>query len=200
MSFKKEILKTKLHAASSFTQQTSAEDIKKEILARQAEIDEWNNKEVYVISDEVKNLQMLGSSVVVKLFKEDYIKSVTMVGDTELYDAYIGQVEIQRIGQNKHDFIENPLPYVFSGVVHAISPEVQALYAKKEAEMKEAGIEFIPLKVGSKVNLEWHDRQRDRFYPNKQKIDLIKNPQEFNIDNYEGLVKVHYSIIESIIK
>ena len=74
------------------------------------------------------------------------------------------------------------------------------LQTKKEMQAIDSALAstYNVLKPGDVVSLMWHDRQRDRFYPNKQKIDLIKDIENFNLDNYEGYVKVHYTIVDSV--
>lgn len=185
-------------------------DTKLNIEAKQAEIDNYNEA-CYEIPEVFNSLEVFGHNVIVKLFKENYIKNEIELpnGDT-MYDAWIGQVEVQRMGKQgaPTQWIDSPLPYVFSGVVMAISPEVVFEQAKKLEAMKEFdkqnGTQYAAnksiLKVGDTVQLQWFNLQQNRYYVDKQKFDLIKNPEEFSVDNYEGYAKVHYTDIEAIIK
>jgi hypothetical protein len=211
MGYKKGLVRQTLNnSQNSLTNQELSGDgmqLKEEIDNIQMEIDTWNTETTRAIDDTFSHMRITGGDIVVRLFKENFIKGIDELNDGSIiYDAYIGQVEAQRIGQGKTRWIDNPLPYLFAGVVVAISPEVKFEQAKKLQEMKDFDAkhgtsfseEFKPLEPGMVVNLTWHDRQRDRFYLNKQKIDLIKNPEEFNIDNYEGYVKVAYQIVESV--
>lgn len=200
---KRDVVQQKLNKAKNAVPNDerfrSNEEIVKEIEGRQAEIDKWN-EDIKEVDPKFDDLTITGGYVIVRLFKENYIKRVleTLEDGTPIYEAYIGQVEIQRIGQNKRDWVENPLPFIFSGVVCAIGQDVQIEEAKKVKDAKEAGMEYTPLTVGNEVSLEWFDLQRNRYYTDKQKFDLIKDPREYSVDNYEGYVRIHYSQIESI--
>jgi hypothetical protein len=203
MSYKKKLVKQRLHKAAEVlpNKDKTVLDRNKEILARQAKIDQYN-EECFTPDPRFRVRTYQGNKVIVRLFKEDYIKNVHEVGDLTIYDAWFEEVEVQRYGQNKQKWIENPLPYVYSGVVVAISPEVTAEYLKRKKAIEEVDPElaksFKVLSVGDEVEMEWFDLQSRRYYFDKQKTDKLKNPEEFSVDNYEGYVAIHYSQIESI--
>lgn len=103
------------------------------------------------------------------------------------------------------NWVDNPLPYIFQATVVAISP-LYEIELEKEAELVRAELgeanssNYKQLQVGDVVTLNHFMFAENRFYLDKQARDFIKNPQEYRIEHWEGYVKIHPTMIESIIK
>ena len=197
MTYKKKPIKAKLHKADTAVL-ASKVDKNKQALDRQKKIDQYNNIDIHQIDPFFNSIQLTGDYVIIRLFKENFIKGKMLIGETEVYDAWYDQVQISMYAQNKQKWVENPLPYVYGGVVVAMSPRVEAQQKKVQEELSLEGILCRYLMVGDTVDLEWFSLQDKRYFKNKQETDKIKDPEDFSVKHYEGYVRVHVSQIESI--
>jgi len=180
------------------SEQTANSMIKK-MEAKQEAIDEYN-KNCGIIDAAFSNLQLVGKSLIVKLHKENYIKNVTYYADgTPLYDSWISQVDGRMHPTEQPKWIDNPLPYVFTGVVVAISPQAELGFEEEVNDLRKQGVKAKAIQVGDIVTLEHFMFADKRFYMDKQKRDFIKNPHEFRITNWEGYVKIHPTMIEAVV-
>jgi hypothetical protein len=181
----------------SLTNTHNAQLEKSKIEKRQEDIDTYNFDTCNQIDPYFDTIQLAGNDIIVRLHKENYIKGVYGIDNNEvMYNAYISQVDYRMKATDKPNWCDNPLPYVLSGVVVAISPAVEADQLKR---FNEVGDKYRMLKVGDIVNLTHFQFQDNRFYKNKQEIDFIKNPEEYRIEHWEGYIKIHSTYVESIV-
>ena len=172
--------------------------------AKQREIDVYNKLQVKAPIQGLDDMQFVGGEVIIQLHKENYIKRVEILpsGDP-LYDAYISQIDARETRAAKAKWIDTPFPYVFTGVVKAMSVETEVAYVQKKAELTavdaELGAKFHALKVGDIVHLSHFMMNDKRFYVNKQERDFVKTPSEHRIIHFEGLVKVHSAQIDAVV-
>jgi hypothetical protein len=195
----KTIAVSKLKDLERLENSVSEETIRTE--KRQLEIDNYNFEEVNLVDDYFKGISFVDSALIVRLHKENYIKEVSiMPNGVVIYDAWISQVDGRMNKAEREKWVDNPLPYVFSGVIVAISPLAQMEYVKKKETLSdELKDSFKVPEVGDIVNLDHFMVADRRYYPNKQARDFIKNPEEYRIVHFDGYVKIHPSLIEGIV-
>jgi hypothetical protein len=208
---KKKPIKSKLHSADKTIAVSKLKDLERlensvseetiRTEKRQLEIDNYNFEEVNLVDDYFKGISFVDSALIVRLHKENYIKEVSiMPNGVVIYDAWISQVDGRMNKAEREKWVDNPLPYVFSGVIVAISPLAQMEYVKKKETLSdELKDSFKVPKVGDIVNLDHFMVADRRYYPNKQARDFIKNPEEYRIVHFDGYVKIHPSLIEGIV-
>ena len=207
MSYKKPVIKAKLHSADkavsiadydSLTSADNSKRLKEE--SRQDEIDKYNFNEIFNIDNHFKGIQLTGKSIIVRLFKENYIKDVTVLEDNVLYDAWLSQVDGRMNKTESPKWVDNPLPYIWSGVVVAMSPNVLADLVDEHNKVKFYDTTHKVLQVGDIVQLSPFMIADVRYYTNQQHRDFIKNPNEYRIEHFEGYVKLHPTQIDTVIK
>ena len=208
---KKKPIRSKLHSADKTIAVSKLKDLERlensvseetiRTEKRQLEIDNYNFEEVNLVDDYFKGISFVDSALIVRLHKENYIKEVSiMPNGVVIYDAWISQVDGRMNKAEREKWVDNPLPYVFSGVIVAISPLAQMEYVKKKETLSdELKDSFKVPKVGDIVNLDHFMVADRRYYPNKQARDFIKNPEEYRIVHFDGYVKIHPSLIEGIV-
>jgi hypothetical protein len=208
---KKKPIRSKLHSADKTIAVSKLKDLERlensvseetiRTEKRQLEIDNYNFEEVNVVDDYFKGISFVDSALIVRLHKENYIKEVSvMPNGVVIYDAWISQVDGRMNKAEREKWVDNPLPYVFSGVIVAISPLAQMEYVKKKETLSdELKDSFKVPEVGDIVNLDHFMVADRRYYPNKQARDFIKNPEEYRIVHFDGYVKIHPSLIEGIV-
>ena len=206
MAYDKPVMKSKVYSAPKVLstadrenlQKNSSNTIKIAQEERQEAIDRYNTSctERDAFFDDY---QLAGKHIIVKLFKENFIKAIESIQDNIFYDSWISKVDGRERQTSPENWVENPLPYIFSGVIVAISPLAQAEIEKEYKECAQSGIIYNKLKVGSIVDLQHFMFPDYRFYKNKQERDMIRNPKEYRIEYWEGLVRIHPSIVEGII-
>lgn len=208
---KKKPIRSKLHSADKTIAVSKLKDLERlensvseetiRTEKRQLEIDNYNFEEVNVVDDYFKGISFVDSALIVRLHKENYIKEVSvMPNGVVIYDAWISQVDGRMNKAEREKWVDNPLPYVFSGVIVAISPLAQMEYVKKKETLSdELKDSFKIPEVGDIVNLDHFMVADRRYYPNKQARDFIKNPEEYRIVHFDGYVKIHPSLIEGIV-
>ena len=205
-------VRAKLHQSSKSMSLSDMKDLERDVLdkvseetlrteKKQEDIDNYNFNEVNVIDSYFEGIKLIDNTIIVRLHKENYIKEVSIMPNTSvIYDAYISQVDGRMNKAERENWVDNPLPYVYSGVIVAISPLAIAEFQKKKESLPyELQGEFHIPAVGDLVNLDHFMIADRRFYQNKQARDFIKNPKEYRIVHFDGYVKIHSSIIESIV-
>jgi hypothetical protein len=171
-----------------------------EMEQRQEDIDTYNFNICDQIDPYFKAIQISGKDIIVRLYKENYIKGIEEFADgVPMYDAWITQIDGRRKKTDPEKWVDNPLPYIFSGVVVAMSPGAIAAQQKEFEEIValDPNTNFKKLEVGDIVQLEHFMFQDKRYYKNEQQRDFIKNPTDYNIEHWEGYVKIHPSMIKS---
>lgn len=170
---------------------------------RQEDIDHYNMVTCNIIDPAFDNIQLLGLSLIVRLHKENYIKAVDLyTNDVPMYDAWIRQVDGRMHQSHKEKWVDNPLPYIRSGVVVAMSPALIADQQDDYNKLLEANpdTDFTPIQVGDIVQLEHFMIADRRFYLNKQLTDFIRNPENFRIQHFEGYIKINIALVEGKVK
>ena len=216
MPQKKKVIQTKLHNAAKsmstsqrnqLTGKTSKDALSEiqRIEKRQEEIDTYNFETCQNIDPYFNSIQLAGSSMIIRLHKENYIKGIEMLlaNGQPVYDHWISQVDGRMRQTDRPKWVDNPLPYVFSGVIVAMSASAKAHFAKEKKMLTDIdatlGEEYRMPQVGDIVNMEHFMFADSRYYKNKQSRDFIKNPEEYSITKWEGYVTVHPTRIESIV-
>ena len=213
---KKKLIQAKIHdapkaMATSERQQLSGKVGKdsigetSRIEARQEEIDKYNFDTCQVIDPYFKSIQLAGNTIIVRLHKENFIKGVEMImaNGQPIYDSWISQVDGRMKQHQPEKWVDNPLPYVHTGVIVSISDSAKAHFLKEKKALEDIDLSLgtshrLPM-IGDIVNLEYFMFADARFYKNKQDRDFIKNPEEYSINNWEGYVSVHPTRVESIV-
>lgn len=177
---------------------------KDRIERKQEEIDEYNFNTCNIIDDYFNTIQLNGNDIIVRLHRENYIKAVHVLPEDRVaYDAWTSQVDGRMHASDKAKWMDNPLPFVHSGVIVAISPTVKAEIIDKRNKLalinESLAKEYKVLEVGDIVHLTHFMFADFRFYKNKQEKDFIKNPEEYRLQYWEGYVKLHSSYIEAIV-
>lgn len=219
MARKTPVIKAKLHAAAK-SMTTAQMDIltkgdpevanryallqKAALEERQDKIDHYNHVVCNTIDPFFDTLQLNGSAIIVRMHRENLIKKVTEYSKgVPLYDAWISQVDGRMHQSERAKWVDNPLPYISTGVVVSISPMAKASFVAERVKLneisKELGDSYKELQVGDTVHLEHIMFADKRFYINKQERDFLKNPMEYRIENWEGYIKIHPSVVESIV-
>lgn len=208
---KKKPIRSKLHSADKTIAVSKLKDLERlensiseetiRTERRQSEIDQYNFEEINIIDEYFNGVSLVDSALIVRLHKENYIKEVSiMPNGVVMYDAWISQVDGRMNKADREKWVDNPLPYVFSGVIAAISPTAQLGYIKtKESLPEELKESYKVPEVGDVVHLDHFMVADRRFYPNKQARDFIKNPEEYRIVHFDGYVKIHPSLIEAVV-
>ena len=216
MPQKKKPIQTKLHSAAKSIStgqrnqlmgKTSKDAVTEtqKIEKRQMDIDEYNFVTCQEIDPFFESIQLGGSTIIVRLHKENYIKGIEMVlaNGQPVYDHWISQVDGRMRKTDPPKWVDNPLPYVFSGVIVAISPGAKAHFVKEQKMIsdisEELGAQYKIPEVGDIVNLDHFQFADARYYKNKQSRDFIKNPEEYSITRWEGYVTLHPTRIESVV-
>jgi len=214
---KKPVLRSKLHNAKkamsneqmAILRESDAAQAKKmaelarrNVETRQDKIDHYNGVICNKIDPFFNTLQLTGKNIIVRMHKENYIKNVSEYSDgVPLYEAWTSQVDGRPTREARARWVDNPLPYIFTGVVVAMSPSAR-IDANKEVKLiKEElpGVTCKALEVGDIIHMEHFMYADKRFYVDKQKRDFIKNPEEYKIEHWEGYIKIHPSLIEGVV-
>lgn len=204
----KPTLKYKLNNASKVISVTERENMLKskeegsedEIAKIQESIDDYNFNVCPNVDEWFDTITLTNNDIIVRLHKENYIKSIQETGFGCVYESWITPVDMRGGKGTEAKWEDNPLPYVNSGVVCAISPNAEAELARKQEEAAKYGIIYDRLKVGDIVNLAKLSAADYRYYRNKQVQDYFKTVDDFRLNNFEGYVKLNYNMLESIVR
>lgn len=156
---------------------------------KQTAVEEYN-KNILEVDEAFKNKIFVNNTLIVRLFKDDYIFKTNMSESIITDVKKVNTIYVETEG-GKSAIIDNPLPYLFRGVVVAMSADVEDY--------------FPELQIGDVVELENFNIQNSMYYPDKSKVDPIIPVSEI-IDginpykNYNGYVKISPRLIEAIIK
>jgi hypothetical protein len=126
-----------------------------------------------------------GNNLVVKLEKSDYL----ILEQGLVTPNPLQFIPVTTPDDPKGMIIKNPLPYNSRGVIIALGEDIV-----RERQEKN----LAPLELGQWVELGWFELKSHRYYPDKNKIDLITldNPEA---PNYEGFALINMRFVESII-
>lgn len=191
-----------------FTDADKREELKKEMnnesIVIQNKIDEYNFKEIFNINKFFEGLQLNGNDVIVRLFKENYIKDVIETGGlTPTFECNFTQVNVAKEMSGQQRWQDNPFPYITMGVIVCISKTLQSKQLNIKKELNENGIEYRPYKVGDIVMLDTQairEPLRYMFYidRNDKYRDYFKNAEEWSVQQYEGYIRIGESIIDGL--
>jgi len=155
-----------------------------EIRNIQLNIDNYNFKQCFEIDPYFENSKLVGRNIVIRLFRENFVKVIwERKNGLPLYEAFIKQVLANPTAyEHQNTFVDNPLPYVFMGVVQAVGDDVEPC--------------FTPGTLVSTINF---DLQKSRYYLDAQSIDIIHSPTHgWDTSNFQGYFRVDKSLITTI--
>lgn len=173
------------------------EKIKNQI-KKQTEIDKYN-KEIHNIDPAFQTKQFSGNTVIVRMFKNDYINKSNLKDSDNITDEDIisllptAKIELETKGAQPC-LVDNPLNYHKKGIICALSKDV--------IEKSKETIGF-QLEIGQIVELA--DFSGDRYYLDKTQEDIKisaddvirgKNPYP----NFQGYFKTSPFNIEALVK
>ncbi|GIU70123.1 MAG: hypothetical protein KatS3mg002_1359 [Candidatus Woesearchaeota archaeon] len=170
----------------------------KEAIEKQKAIENYN-KQIHNIDPVFKTKKFTGNTVIVRLFKNNYI-DMSKIKDLEnitekdiIHVLPSAKEEIESDGGKLH-IIDNPLNYNLRGVIIALSDIV------KEKSEKDIGVK---LEVGQIVELDSFSNGT-RYYPDKSKFDIKMKMNDIirgenPYINYEGYFKTTPFNIEAVI-
>lgn len=168
-----------------------AEREKEHNLKIQAEVDEFNDN-IGIIDSRFASKTFIGNDIIVRLRRQDYLIKNS---GSDLKDGIKVSNEIaieQADGQ--WNTIDNPLPYMYSGVICAIPS-----FVTKEYEANSG----VKLTEGMNVEISDIALIPARYYLDKTKRDMRPSEQELlkggaMFPNHEGYFKISVYDIESI--
>jgi len=167
----------------------------------QISVDMHNNTNVYKIDKHFKNLTLSGDKIIIKIFRENYIKYKDNSDPTNPQYIYgYKMIDARERVTDEPNYVPTPFPYVEKGIIVAISPKVQLEFIEQSNKLSEAGVKAnvkIP-EVGDIVEIKsyysstWF--KENRYYINKQEavLDYVVNPSDTSVNVFE-----HYYVFES---
>lgn len=165
---------------------------KKQNLKKQEEVDAYNLTLLSIDPKFAKKI-FVGNEIKVRLKKEDYIikNSGSAMRDGIKKDNLIALT----VPGSEDRMIDNPLPYMFEGVIVAIPKIIRDTY------LKEYGIDLRP---GTYVELKEFNLQNQRYYLDKANIDVKVSLDDLMagkaaFPNHEGYFSISAYDIESIL-
>lgn len=173
--------------------------------AFQANIDKYNNEHIYQIDPDFINIKPTGDYIIARLFLEDFVKFVDDSNPDDIQvDAWHRQIDARMRATDKPHWVSTPFPYIHSGVIVAVSPELQLKYIRMRKELVDTGVsveeaaELIHMpQVGDVINIRpfesaWFKERR--WYKDKQAQckDFVRNQEELRLNNFQ-----HYFAFES---
>ena len=169
-----------------------AEREKAHNLKVQAEVDEYNVN-IGNIDPKFTSKTFVGNDIIVRLKKEDYIIKDS---GSDLKDGIKrdNQISIQQ-GDGNWTTIDNPLPYIYSGVICAIPPFVANEYEANSGVKLEAGMEIEIDSISLVESRYYLDKTKGDTRPSEQ--ELLKGGKMF--PNHQGFFKINIHQIEAIL-
>jgi len=182
----------------------------------QKEIIDWN--ENYVgkkrkngndIMEDMKKIQLVNGSIVVQLYRQDYIPESNVVvdanGKIKSWRFAPPVIDIRQTPTHPESLAVNPIPTIYKGVIVAMAQDVKLSYLRKKKELESLGEDvsgFLVPEVGDAVYLKYFMTKNTRFYINKQEkeLDIVITPQNYTIENFDYTCLIGEFEIESIIK
>jgi hypothetical protein len=169
---------------------------------KQEAIDLYNFYTCNEIDPAFQTIQLRGRDIIVRMHKENWIKGIQFqAGDVPMYDAWVSQVDGRAKQTHSDKWVDNPLPYVFTGVIVAMSPTYEHEIQKDYERILEKNPDttYQPLKIGDIVHIQKHYFVDNLFYLNKQDLDFIKNPEDYRIEHWEGYIRMNAGMIEALV-
>lgn len=215
MAFKKPTIKnTKTSLPDKFTNKTASpynekfneknsEDELRALYAEQHSINDYNTATYNYMNNKdpfFDTLTLVNDKVIVKLFKENIIKSwiVRAFKDENGEEQRVNvpaetgyaQIDGRQYSNQQETYVDTPLPYIMKGMVVAISD-----YSKNELAKQN-----ITLNVGDIVHIDDIIIKDRRYYTDKQiaKLDYVRNQVTHNLSNHKGYFLLSYMDIEAI--
>lgn len=171
-----------------------------QVKLRQLYIDKYNNAEIYVINDYFKNLSLSGEQIIIRIFKENFIKQADESNPNDpQYDYFFRLIDARKRTTDEPTYVSTPFPYIEKGVIVAISPELQLKYYKQKEELakydKEAADKLIVPKQGDVIEIRsnyssvWFKDKRYYIDKQEQCVDLVKGPDELTLIYFDHYYK-----------
>ena len=187
-----------------------------EITKGQDFVDKWNTESVGKLTmdgedltEHFKTIQLDGSNLVVHMYMENPIKSLTISDTTNeviSLDFGIQQIDYRKKNTDVATWGPTPFPLIDKGVIMALSPQLVLWYHEMKERIAKydsaAAEQFIVPEVGDIVYMNHFLFKEHRYYPNKQSKceDFVKNQEEVRLSKFDLLFKVTNYEIESIVK
>ena len=188
------------------TNDMSRDELIKAIKAEQAAIDKYNN-EITDIDPFFKTLQLHGDYIVIRLKRENLIKSIDESNPDNVHiDAWVRQLDARERPTDAEKWIPTPFPFIEEGVICAISPKIQMEYLKISSELQKIANAHKPVRVpsvGDKIyirvrTVDWFKEKRYYIDKQKQCEDFVKNQREIRLNNFEGYFLIETHDLEAI--
>lgn len=171
-----------------------------QVKLRQLYIDKYNNAEIYVINDYFRNLSLSGEQIIIRIFKENFIKQADESNPNDpQYDYFFRLIDARKRTTDEPTYVSTPFPYIEKGVIVAISPELQLKYYKQKEELakydKEAADKLIVPKQGDVIEIRsnyssvWFKDKRYYIDKQEQCVDLVKGPDELTLIYFDHYYK-----------
>lgn len=164
-------------------------------------------KENIDIKEYFKNIKLYQSNLIVQMFRENMIHSINVIDDkidASSVIAGISQVDARTRTSDVDTYVPTPIPVLRKGIILAVSPELQEKYYNiknnlSKFDQSAADNVHIP-QVGDIITTTYFSLAENRFYvdKNKQLMDYVKNPSNYNLHNFEYMFKINEYDIESI--
>lgn len=178
------------------------------IKSRQKDIDKYNYHDIYNIDPLSEKVQLSGENMVIRLYKENYIKYLDESNpDNIILDAYVRQIDARERDTDRPNWVNTPFPHIQKGIIVNVSPELKLYYYRMKEELakydpEEARKMIIP-KQGDIVYVRARETfwlKEHRYYPNKQDQveDFVKNQLEILLRKFKDYFIVTAIDIESI--
>lgn len=172
----------------------------------QADIDKYNNEDIYKIDAFFKGIELAGKWIVVRMFHENLVKFIDESNPKDIQiDAWFRQIDARERNTDSPKWVPTPFPYTEQGVVVAISPKliIDALAQRKvlEAYMPSMATELHIPKVGDVVSIKANQSQwfkEARYYTDKQAQcqDFVRNQTELRLGNFKHYFRLEEYDIE----
>lgn len=155
---------------------------------------------MYSIDPLFKSLQLHGKYIIIRIFKENFIKfkDVSNPNDPQ-YDYHFKQIDSRMKLTDEPNYIDTPFPYIEKGVIMAISPFIVSEYMKLKEEIaktdKDAADKIHIPQVGDIVEINsnytsiWYKDKRYYLDKQAQCLDLVKGPDELILNTFEHYYK-----------
>lgn len=163
-------------------------------------VDMYNNCDIYRIDSHFRNFNLYGDKILIRIFKENYIKHKDESNPNDPQYVYgYKMIDARERVTDEPNFIPTPFPYIEKGIIVAISPMVQVKYFDTINKVKEVhnDVELSIPKVGDIVEINSHYSstwyKEKRYYVDKQEaaMDYVTNPSETSVKVFE-----HYYLFD----
>lgn len=197
----------KLAKATEATPELSKEMLNA-IKLEQEKIDTYNNKEIYERDSFFDNIQLHGDFIVVRMFKENYIKFIDESNPDDIQvDAWHRQIDGRLKTSDPPKWVSTPFPYLEQGVIVSISPSLVLEYYKQKEELEKHDPKLaesfkIP-KEGDVVRIKARNSgwfKENRYYIDKQEqcLDFVRDQTELRLSKFDHYFLLKEYDLESI--